>query len=124
MGFLTLTLPVSLYFALTEASAWQASWGKRRMGLWVVDLNGDRLSLARALARTLLKFIPWELAHTAVWHLTLSGAAPPAWASGLLGVVWLLMAWYAFGLWRGPDHRPVYDRLAGTQVVVACEPRS
>jgi hypothetical protein len=35
-------------FALLESSAWQASWGKRRRGLRVVDARGGRLSRARA----------------------------------------------------------------------------
>ena len=36
-AFLLLVLPVILYFALFELSAWQASPGKRRMGLQVTD---------------------------------------------------------------------------------------
>jgi hypothetical protein len=32
-GFCLVTLPVSLYFALLESSAWQATWGKRRKSL-------------------------------------------------------------------------------------------
>ncbi len=62
-AFLLLVLPVILYFALFEHSSWQATWGKRKMGLRVIDRHGARLSLPRSLTRSLLKFAPWELTH-------------------------------------------------------------
>ena len=62
-AFLLLVLPVVLYFALLECSSWQASWGKRKMGLRVIDMHGIRLSFLRSLIRSLLKFVPWELTH-------------------------------------------------------------
>ncbi len=34
-AFLLLVLPVIMYFALLEHSSWQATWGKRKMGLRV-----------------------------------------------------------------------------------------
>ncbi len=39
------------YFALLESSAWQASIGKRILGLYVVDAQGNRISFARASGR-------------------------------------------------------------------------
>jgi uncharacterized RDD family membrane protein YckC len=48
-GFLLITLPVSLYFALSESSIQQATWGKRKVGLKVTDYNGVRISLWRSL---------------------------------------------------------------------------
>lgn len=39
------------YFALLESSAWQASLGKKALGLYVTDLRGNRLSFARASGR-------------------------------------------------------------------------
>jgi len=44
MGFLMITLPVTLYFALLESSPWQATWGKRRQRLKVTRTNGERLT--------------------------------------------------------------------------------
>ena len=55
-GFLALTLPISLYFVLHEASPAGATWGKRRLGLRVVDAAGGRLGLGRSALRTALKF--------------------------------------------------------------------
>ena len=34
-GFLLITLPVTLYFAISESSVRQATWGKRRLNLIV-----------------------------------------------------------------------------------------
>src|SRR5262245_54832479 len=56
VGFLLITLPVALYFAISESSDQQATWGKQRMGLKVTDYNGERISFWRSSARTLLKF--------------------------------------------------------------------
>jgi uncharacterized RDD family membrane protein YckC len=39
------------YFALLESSPWQASLGKRMLGLKVTDLEGNRISFGRASAR-------------------------------------------------------------------------
>src|SRR5690242_14004509 len=47
-AFLLLVLPVLLYFAIFEASPWQATWGKRVMGLRVVTTTGARVGFARA----------------------------------------------------------------------------
>lgn len=124
-GFLLITLPVSLYFALSEASASQATWGKRRMGLMVTDLVGTRLSLLRSIGRTALKFIPWEIAHACIWQV--SFARDPSSATYVVGfaVVWLIIAANIVSLLVSPSRQTLYDRLAGTVVVhgrpaVAC----
>jgi uncharacterized RDD family membrane protein YckC len=39
------------YFALLESSAWQASFGKRLLGIYVTDAQGKRISFARASGR-------------------------------------------------------------------------
>src|SRR5687768_16457769 len=71
-AFLLVTFPVILYFSILESSMWQATWGKRRMELRTVDYAGDRNSFARAFARTILKFIPWEISHTLIWEVSFS----------------------------------------------------
>ena len=68
-GFLMVTLPVSLYFAIGD-SVWAGqSFGKKKTGIRVVNLNGTALSLPRSLFRTALKFLPWELSHYLVYRL-------------------------------------------------------
>jgi uncharacterized RDD family membrane protein YckC len=46
-----------LYYTMFEASAWQATPGKRVLKLYVADLDGQRLTLARAAARNGAKII-------------------------------------------------------------------
>src|SRR5574337_866688 len=48
LTFITLVLPVILYFALQEGSPRQATWGKRKMGLRVVTAAGASLSTGQA----------------------------------------------------------------------------
>ena len=46
-----------LYFALLESSTRQATFGKMALGLFVTDLEGNRLSFARASGRYFSKII-------------------------------------------------------------------
>lgn len=64
---LLLVLLPFFYFAAFESSAWQASPGKRAMGVRVVDLAGRRLTFARALVRQFLKLC--EVAATGFGYL-------------------------------------------------------
>jgi uncharacterized RDD family membrane protein YckC len=40
-----------LYFSLLESSSWQATIGKKVLGLKVIDLHGNRISFGRATGR-------------------------------------------------------------------------
>lgn len=46
-----------LYYALLESSAWQATIGKKTLGLEVTDIAGRRISFARATGRYFGKFV-------------------------------------------------------------------
>jgi len=46
-----------LYFALLESSAWQATVGKKALGLYVTDMTGHRISFGRATGRFFGKII-------------------------------------------------------------------
>ncbi len=62
--WLTISLPVWLYFILFESSSWKATPGKRLMRLQTVDsTSGGRINFLRSLLRTVIKLLPWELAH-------------------------------------------------------------
>ncbi len=116
-GFLTVTLPVSLYFALGESSPARATWGKRRLGLIVVSAGGERLSRPRSLARTSLKFAPWELAHACIWQLQFRPEAASPLITAGLALVWLLVGANAAALLLSETRQTLYDRLAGTSVI-------
>lgn len=117
-GFLLLTLPVSLYFVLFESSAQQATWGKRKRGLQVTRTDGSRLSFLRSGSRTLLKFIPWELAHTCIWQISFAQQEPSPLITLGFVLVWILIGANILSLWISPANQTLYDRLAGTHVVV------
>lgn len=54
---LILLVIIWLYYALSESSPWQASLGKRLMGLKVVDKRGRRLSFSKATKRLFLRLV-------------------------------------------------------------------
>lgn len=116
IGFVLITLPVTLYFAYFESSPRQATWGKGWLGLKVTDLAGQRLTFVRALLRTIGKFIPWELAHTLIWRSAFAPSESPIFTIGFF-VVWLIVIANGVAIWRSPTSQAVYDWVAGTVVV-------
>ena len=124
-AFLLLVLPVMLYFALCECSSWRATWGKRRMGLRVINTYGARLSLPRSLVRSLLKFAPWELTHACLWRIPGWPLAPstpsPIITAGLV-LVWILVGTYVVSMLVSKKHQALYDWIAGTFVIVVPHP--
>jgi len=46
-----------VYFSLSESSRWRATIGKKLLGLEVVDLEGQRISFARASGRFFAKIL-------------------------------------------------------------------
>lgn len=79
----------AIYFIGFEASAWQATPGKRWLGIRVVDRLGQRIGWPRACARFL--------------------AGSLSWLSLNLG--------HALAAWRS-DGRALHDLVAGTRVVL------
>lgn len=113
-GFIMLTLPVMLYFSITESSPRQASWGKHRFGLRVVDRRGERIRFGRAFVRSAVKFVPWELGHYTVWQWS-DGDLPTPAMVGLV-LVYVLVAVYIVLPLMDKSRRSVYDFVAGTRV--------
>ncbi|MCC7155789.1 MAG: RDD family protein [Bryobacterales bacterium] len=97
------TIPAALYLIVAEASAGQASPGKRLAGIRVMEANGRRVTLARATVRTALQFAPWlALISGLPWLVT---AAVIPYVIALAGIL------------LGRKHRSWYDRLSGTAVI-------
>jgi uncharacterized RDD family membrane protein YckC len=48
---------VWIYFAATESSPWQATLGKRAVGLKVTSMQGERITFGRATGRHFAKFL-------------------------------------------------------------------
>ena len=117
VAFLLVTLPITLYFAIGESSNQQATWGKQRVGLKVTDYNGKRVSFWRSLARTLLKFVPWELSHTLIWEISFAPQMDAALINVGFGLVYLLVGLNIASLIMTKKHQTIYDLLAKTYVV-------
>ncbi len=116
-AFVVLVLPVVLYFAIAESSQQGATWGKQKLGLRVIRVDGGRLEIWRSLLRSLIKFLPWQLAHTAIFHSSENGMLSQL-------VLWLLylsayglVILYLLMVWQSATHRSLYDRVAGSIVV-------
>jgi len=56
-GFLVIYLLVWAYFTFFESSVWQATPGKKMLRIYVVDLNGGRLTFAHAAIRNVARMI-------------------------------------------------------------------
>ena len=54
---LLVTMAAWIYWASLESSRWQATLGKKMLGLVVTDLGGHRISFARASGRFFGKFL-------------------------------------------------------------------
>jgi uncharacterized RDD family membrane protein YckC len=125
IAFSLAVLPTLLYFALQESGGAQATWGKRKVSIRVVTLNGEKLSPGQALVRSTLKLVPWQLAHTSLFHIPgwpISPEAPgPLVIVGLVTAQVLVLA-YILSLLLAPMHRTPYDWASGA-IVIASENR-
>jgi uncharacterized RDD family membrane protein YckC len=117
LAFVVLVLPVILYFALQEGSQRQATWGKRRVGIKVVNARGQKLSWLQALIRSAIKFLPWQLAHTCV--IQIWSGQTSSWL--IIGAVLAqgLVVINVLSILVTRDHRALYDWLSGAYVIFA-----
>jgi uncharacterized RDD family membrane protein YckC len=117
LGFLTLTLPIMIYFIVSEFK-YGATLGKRFAGLKVASFNGQPLTLTQVIVRNVIKFLPWEYAHILVYILIL---VPKATDSQLL-IFGLILAniiplVYLAMIVLRKDHRGPHDIISQTVVV-------
>ena len=116
-AFFLATLPITLYFSLSESSARQATWGKQRVGLQVIDSESRRVRFWRAFARTLLKFVPRELSHTLIWWLYFEPQeTSPLIAVGFIAV-YLLIGANITALFVSKSRQTLYDSITGIYIV-------
>jgi uncharacterized RDD family membrane protein YckC len=121
--FATATIPFLLYFATTITSRRQATLAMRWLGLRVVDLGGGRLSLGRAMLRSAILLVPFELNHTVMFHLS-----PGAGREGgpivvaAIAAVWILILLFLGSAIVSPLGQSIHDRVAGTRVIRSSPP--
>ncbi|MDX2375223.1 RDD family protein [Microbacterium sp. LRZ72] len=121
-GFALLVLPVGIYLFASEASSHHATVGKRVLRLQVVEAStGSLPSRTRVLVRTVVKLLPWEIAHVAVWNIVglLAADDPvfPIWLLVLMVVANVLPLAYIAMVAFQKDGRGPHDLAAGTRVI-------
>lgn len=122
VAFLLTILPAILYFAIQEGGQYHATKGKRRAGIEVAAADGGSPGLDRALVRSALKFAPWQLAHTSLFHIPgwpFAPAAPGGWVMLGLFTAQGLVVIYVLLILITKSHRTLYDRASGTMVIVS-----
>lgn len=120
---LSVVLPTWLYFSLAESSSWQATLGKRLLGLRVTDTTGKRLSLPSAMIRNFFKLIPWNFVHIGLFAPSPTGYSLPGkfpaemnwwWIfsaiANILTLIYLLTPLFTSG------QRSIHDLLNGTRI--------
>ncbi|MFD6139516.1 RDD family protein [Promicromonospora sp. NPDC060271] len=116
---LVTAVPLTIFLAVLESGARQASVGKRVMGLEVVAArDGGRLSFASALLRNALKVaVPWTIGHAAAIALAGATTMSPGLVT-LTAAAYVLPLVYVVTLFVREGRTP-YDRAAGARVVRA-----
>jgi uncharacterized RDD family membrane protein YckC len=121
LGFVTLTVPIGVYLFLTESGKRHATFGKRAMKLVVASVKAKNVTKKQILIRTIVKLLPWEIAHTFVWQVTYytqQGGTPPLWVMAGLTVSNVLPVVYVAIVLFRKDHCGPHDLTAGTIVAV------
>lgn len=114
--FATASIPFWLYFAWTQSSAWQATFGMRLFKLKVTTMNGSRIGLAQALLRSAVLLIPFELNHAVLFYvMPRDGVPTTALLVGYIGV-WAAMAAYVAAMLITPRRQSLHNLAARTVV--------
>ena len=114
---LNFSLPVWLYFIGFESGPAGATPGKRLLRLRVIDPHtGHSPAPMRAVARTAVKLLPWELVHVSMFALAPEGGETLPFQWALLGLAYALMLVYLIDAFVSGGRRAPHDRLAGTRI--------
>lgn len=110
--FVSTSLPFWLYYAALHSGPWQATLGKRLVGLRVTTVTGEQLSFTRALLRAVAMLIPFEVNHFVILQL-----APTSTVFSLgLVLVYVLIGLYLTVIVLDPRRRSVHDLISGSVV--------
>lgn len=115
IGFVTMTAPVILYFALSESSRAQATPGKRALGLRVVTKSGTRVPVGASILRSCIKFLPWEFGHIVANQAAFSATDLPGGIYLPLALAAILPTWWLASILIRGD--APYDVVAATRVI-------
>ena len=117
LGFITLTLPVFIYFYFSEKGKARASIGKRFMNLIVVRSSPEQNSYL--LIRNFLKFLPWGVAHFGV-HYAMEdnehGTSTSYWVWFLLIAPQAIVVVYFLTMFFSKGESSFYDKISNTKI--------
>jgi len=117
-GFLMVTLPVSIYFIISDSVMGKQSFGKKKMGIQVVNERHEAIKVHHAIGRTLLKFLPWELSHYLVYRLVYLGDSEVSLNYYIIGgIIYALMFAYILTALFTKRKKSLYDMVIRTQVI-------
>lgn len=120
IAFATLTLPVILYFMVSENGKHAGTIGKRKFGLQIVSKTLTKASIGQLLIRNCIKFLPWELAHFFIYRLfyfTSIDKTTPDWVLTGLIVSQGLAIIYFLCIVFIKNNRSIYELFSQTRVV-------
>ena len=115
--FTIVSLPLWLYYSFFESSVRQATIGMRLLGLRVTGLKGERISFGRALLRTVVKLIPFEVNHAVMFLPVPIESDPNAGFRAGFILVGVLMCVYLASVFLTRHKQSIHDLAARTVVV-------
>ncbi|MEN0049482.1 MAG: RDD family protein [Bacteroidota bacterium] len=119
VGLVLMTLPVFLYFFLMEQSKNGATIGKKILNIAVSsEIQNRRKSV---LKRNVIKFLPWELAHTGVHWMVFYSASesePPVWVWITLVIPQIIVIAYLISIILSKGKSSLYDWISKTSVIL------
>jgi uncharacterized RDD family membrane protein YckC len=123
ISFITLVLPVFLYFFISEKGKFHASVGKRMNKISVVSTTDSYLSSWQVFLRNTIKLLPWELGHLGIFL-----GVKANWQFGfyslpmlLFTLAYLLPLIYIIFMVVDKKHRCLHDLLTNTRVIISQE---
>ena len=88
----------------------------RWLRLRVEQINGERVTVGRALVRSAVLLLPFEVNHVVMFNLAPQSGPPPTAFYVGIALVWLLIGVYLASIVASPLGQSVHDRVAGTVV--------
>ena len=113
------SIPVWLYFILSDISENGATIGKRIMKIRIETMDGRRLTIKIALIRTAIKLFPWELTHFTFFGLTQEWGVFNSSQIILTIVLYPMMFIYLYFMFRTKGQQGIQDRIAKTLAKVS-----
>jgi len=118
-GFLIITFPVLLYFIICDSQLVGQTLGKRKIGIRVVTLHGESLTVPHSIMRMILKFLlPWELSHFFVFRLANLGDENVPLHITIIGIlIYAIVFAYILTTLFTKKKQSLYDLICRTQVI-------